>query len=239
MGDVFLVANVKSPALLKVSSVEASRLLQERIGVNAAPVVVARDMNRAEFLSTALTAMSLGLNSMMLAWGDRYPKSVRSTNVRDFSSLSEAIRAVAEIRRRAGSAIHLLAPVDLTRLESDEGVVKAKRRLTSGVDYLLAQPPTTNTGPTFEKHLALLDSSGLRGKVLLGVFPFRSMKDLSECEKNFGWRLPQALHRAAAGGERPLLRIAREVVRAVRKAGLPGVYVSTRGRPSVAERLLS
>lgn len=238
-GDLFLVANNKRPELLKLSTVEAAYILQDRLKVKAAPVIVARDMNRLQFLSTVVTVLAFGLDSAMIAWGDAYPASARVTNVRDFPSLGDALREVASIRRQASSAIRLLAPVDLNRLSNPRGVAQAKERLRAGADLLLAQPPTTDAESTFDGHSSTLEKSGLKDRVLLNVFPFRSRKDVEECEKFFGWRLPRSLHPRAENGKSSLAEVERAIVRRLRADGFPGVYLSTRGDPSAAETILS
>ncbi len=238
-GDLFLVASVKNPDLLKISTVEAALLLKERLGVKAAPVLVARDMNRLQFLSTIVTAISLDLDSLMVVWGDAYPASAKATNVRDFSSLANVLHEASAIRRQARSSANLLAPVDLNRLGSRRGVAQARERLRAGAVYLVAQPPTTDAEETFEKHTSLLEASGLKGRVMLNVFPFRDEKDARECEKYFGWKLPRRLFETASRGERALVDSERSVVRRLRAEGFPGVYLTTRGTPSVAQLLLS
>jgi hypothetical protein len=75
-------------------------------------------------------------------------------------------------------------------------------------------------------------------RILLNVFPFRDERDVAECERNFGWRLSKKLHRTAAAGGDSLVRSEREVVRRLREEGYPGVYLSTRGAPSIASKLL-
>jgi len=239
LGDVFLVADVKNPGLAKLSTVEASFLLQQRLQVKAAPVIVVRDMNRLQFLSMVLTAISLDLDSMMIAWGDDYPASARAANVRDFTSLREAIIQASELIGRAGSSIRLFAPVDLNGLATPRGVDLAKHRLGAGADFLLAQPPTTDSGRTFGHHASLLEGSDLKGRVLLNVFPFRNEKDIKDCERYFGWRLPKSLHQAAGSGEASLIKEEKKVIRRLRAEKFPGVYLTTRGTPAVAGQLLS
>lgn len=239
LADLFLVADVKNPDLLKLSTIEASLMLQERLGVEAAPVIVVRDSNRLRFLSSVLTGISLGLKSMMLVWGDRYPAAAGTSNVRDFASLGEAIRQAATIRKRARVPTRFFAPVDLGMLGEAKGVGLARERLESGADLLLAQPPTTDPEATFDRHVSLLEEAGLKDRVLLNVFPFKGAKDVRDSERYFGWSLPRSLHDAARRGEPSLLEMEREVIRRTRSEGLPGVYVATRGVPSVARRLLA
>ena len=236
--DLALVANVKNPSYVKLSTIFAASLLQERIGLSAAPSIVARDENRLQLASSVLTAMELELKAMLLVWGDRYPIQVGATNVRDHHSLAEIIRQAAGLRRRVGSSTRILAPVDLRLLRRESGVRVARSRIRAGAELLLAQPPTTDAGATLQEHLALLESTGLMDRVMLNVFPFRDTRDVSHCEEYFGWKLPRSLHRTAAKGGDALLEEAREVHKGIKAAGLPGVYVATRGRPAVARDIL-
>jgi len=237
--DLFLVADVKDTRFLKLSTIEAASILQEHLGVSAAPVIVVRDMNRPQFLSSVLTAIAKGLGSVMLAWGDDYHTAANVTNFRNFSSLAQAIEEASTISRRAGSGTRFLAPVNIAKLSGPGGVTKAKGRLKSGADLLLAQPPTTDAPETFEKHASALRENGLTEKVLLNVFPFRDESDVRQCEESFGWELPRSLRREAAAGEQSLLEAAKSVVRRLREERFPGVYLATRGDPGVAQLLLS
>src|SRR5712692_8738021 len=171
--DLVLVANLKNPAYHRVSAVEAASLIQARAGVPAAPTIVARDENRFQLRSTILTAMALGLGTIMLAWGDRYPAGVGATNVRDYRSLAEVIEEGAMLSRMIGRTERILAPVDLRLLPSKSGRRMSKSRLKAGAELLLAQPPTTDAKTTLQEHLSVLERSGLMEKVLLNVFPFR------------------------------------------------------------------
>jgi 5,10-methylenetetrahydrofolate reductase len=237
--DIILVADVKNTRFLKFSTVEAAVLVKERLGVDAAPVIVLRDFNRQKFLSAVLTGISMDLKSMMIAWGDQYPPNAKASNVRDFSSLAAALRQASFIRKKAGSSAIFLAPVDVGKLAHPEGVALAKGRLRGGADYLLAQPPTTDAAATFDRHLELLEAAKLKSHVLLNVFPFRDSKDVKQCERYFGWRLSDSLHLAARRGTSALFDAERGVIERLREERLPGVYLNTRGSTKVAERLLA
>jgi 5,10-methylenetetrahydrofolate reductase len=239
LADVVLVADVKNPRLLKVSALEAALMLKNTLRVDAAPVLVVRDLNRPQFLSSVLTGVAFGLKSMMIAWGDRHPAAARSTNVRDFPDLAHALREASRIRRRARSSAVFFAPVDVDGLAGTAGRAVAERRVKAGADYLLAQPPTTDAQGEFERHASLVQHAGLEGKVLLNVFPFRGKRDVRECERYFGWRLPRSIHRTAARGASELLASERAVVRRLERDGFPGVYLSSRGIPGLAASLLA
>jgi hypothetical protein len=235
--DLVLVGDHKGPGFLKFSAVQAAALLEGRAGVRSAPVIVARDANRLQLRSSILTAVGLGIRDIMLAWGDRYPAG-GPANVYDYPSLAALISDAREIAEDAGEKVRLLAPVDLRSLGSPRGAAMAHARLRAGAELLLAQPPTTDSGRTLEAHGRLLVASGLKGRVLLNVFPFRGRDDLASCERFFGWSLPDEVHRAAGAGEEALTEEARRVTAGLRGRGYPGVYASTRGDPRVARRLL-
>ena len=236
--DLFLVASLKNPNLLKFSSIQAAALLQERAKVKAAPVIVTRDANRPQILSSILTSVGLGLHSLMLVWGDRYPGTSGVRNSYDFRSLSQVIAEARAIATRAGANARILAPITITNLKSRHGSKLASSRLKAGAYLLLAQPPTTDSLGTFDAHAGLLDAAGLRGSVLPCVFPFRGEDDVSKSEKYFGWKLPGRLHRLARSGKEALTTEAREVAKRLKLEGFPGVYLSTRGEPQMAKEIL-
>jgi hypothetical protein len=237
--DVFLIANNKNPGLLKLSAVEAGGILRDRLKVAAAPVVVVRDMNKPQFLSTVLSIVALGFDDIMLAWGDPYPSDQNATNVRDFRSLGEAIGEARRISDRAGASTRIFAPVDLRTLKTPKGRAMAESRLTSGADYLLAQPPTTDASGTLDSHTELLEQTSLARRVLLNVFPFRSEEDVAKIEKFFGWSPSDQLRMDAGSGRTTLLGEERRIAERIRKRSLPGIYVSTRGSPGYVKELLS
>jgi 5,10-methylenetetrahydrofolate reductase len=235
--DVVLVASLKDPGLVTVSTTAAASLITENVGVEGAPVIVARDSNRREMGSTILGAYSLGLKTLMLAWGDRGHRG-DPMNVYDYRSLSEVIIQAKAISAASKTRCRLLAPVDLARLGRADGVRVARSRLEAGADLLLAQPPTTDSSDAMDRHLAVLEASGLRNRVLLCAFPFRDANDVIQTEKYFGWKLPPSFKRKAASNVFDPIGEARLLVRRLRKDGLPGVYLSTRGTPLVAREVL-
>jgi hypothetical protein len=236
--DVVLVASLKRPDISSLPPTDTGILLRKRLGLDAAPVLVVRDQDRLQLLSSVVGVLVGGLRSMMLAWGDAdLPR--RSPKLMGFSGLGEALAEASQIREGARFRCRFFAPVDLRRLFTTGGVALAKERLAAGSDYLLAQPPTTDAADTFESHARLIRKAGLEGKVILNVFPFRGPQDVKECEKYFGWQLPKSLHENAVEGESYLLGVEKEVVRRMRSEHFPGVYLSTRGTPALARDLLS
>lgn len=235
--DVMLVADVKDRKILKLSSLEATILLKLRGGTEAAPVIVLRDLDRPRYLSAVLTCLTLGLGHAMIAWGDDYPTGSGVLRGRDFTTLAESIREAVLLRKRARSATEFLAPVNVESLGAPRGLALAKGRVRAGAALLLAQPPTIDLEALGE-HLRILRAAKLESRVLLNVFPFKGPEDLRRCEAYFGWRFPKRLHRRAEKGEGALREAEREVVNGLRDAGLPGVYLNTRGIEGIAGELL-
>jgi 5,10-methylenetetrahydrofolate reductase len=238
LADSILVADVKDTGRVKLSPVHSAAVLRAETGADAIPVITARDANRLLLLSTIMTAFSLGLSSIMIVLGDRYGPSDGAKNVYDFDSVSDLLRVARDLSRRANVRCRFLAPVDLAKLRTARGLRLARDRLRSGADLLLAQPPTTDADMTLPRHAKLLESTGLGGKVLLNVFPFRNAADVQGCREKFGWDLPPRLDRIARDGESALLREAKRVASGIRARNLAGVYVSTRGRPEHARFIL-
>ncbi|MCS4540258.1 MAG: methylenetetrahydrofolate reductase [Thaumarchaeota archaeon] len=238
LADAILVADVKDLSRLKLSSVFAAAILRRELGVEAIPVITARDLNRAALKTMYLTALSYGLDSVMLVWGDRYNGHDGVKNVYDYRSLSEAIRDARRLSERADLNANLLAPVDLSTLDSRQGLSVATSRLSSGADGLLAQPPTSDLSHTLQKHSETLLAHKLDSGVLLNIFPFRSKEDIDACRARFGWNIPKEMDMIAQEGEARLLKEGKLIVERIREQKLSGVFVSTRGRPELARFIL-
>jgi len=237
--DCFVVADMKDLGRLKLSSIYTAAMLKQELDTDVIPVIAVRDSNRSAVRTLFLTALSYGLDSVMLVWGDKYGDGEGSANVYDYPSLSEAIREMRALADRANVSATILAPVNVAALETTKGASIASSRLESGADCLLAQPPTSDTSVTLPEHLRLLDAKGLKSSVLLNVFPFRDKEDIDACRARFGWKIPEVADKLATeGGEARLIRESRMVVEKMRENGLPGVYVSTRGRPELARFIL-
>ena len=238
LADAILVADLKEPGRLKLSSVFTAAVLKQELGVEAIPVITARDMNRPAIRALVLTALAYELHSLMLVWGDKFAEADGAKNVYDYPSLSEQISDTRALTNRADSKATILAPVDLSKLDTERGLGIAESRISSGADILLAQPPTTDALNTLDEHLRTLERHNLASKVLLNVFPFRSREDIESCRARFGWRIPTEMEKIAARGEASLLKAAKAVVEGAREAKAPGVFISTRGRPELARYML-
>ncbi|QQG48924.1 MAG: hypothetical protein HY247_01000 [archaeon] len=237
--DIVLVSSLKRADVVMLPPVHSAAILEERAGVKAAPVIVVRRMTRDEFDSTVLESLALGLDAVMLAWGDPDPLLPRVRSPEGHATLSEAIARAKLLAKRAGRDLRVLSPVDLRTLSTRPGGTIVSSRLAAGADTLLAQPPTTDAGVTFEEHAAAVGMARLKEKVMLSVFPFFSAEDVTKREAAFGWRLSEEVHRAAEQGADALVGESRRIVGRLRTDGFPGVYLSTRGDPSIAERILS
>ena len=239
LADAILVADVKDLSRLKLGTIYSAAMVQEEVGIEAVPVITARDSNRPAIRSAILTALSLGLDSLMFVWGDTYSEDNGAKNVYDYTGVGEMMREAGALFDRAGVRPTFFAPLDLATLDTPRGRRLAHSRLKSGAEYLLAQPPTADVVHTFPSHMRTLRRRRLDSRVLLNVFPFRSLDDIEYCRKKFGWDVPHHLDAIAEkGGEPELLREAKRVVDRLRTVGSQGVYVSTRGRPELARFIL-
>jgi len=238
LADAILVADMKDPTRLQLASIYTSAILKDELGVEVIPVIPTRDMNRKAIRSMFLSCLSLGLESVSLVWGDPYSAGDGSKNVYDFRTLAEALAEARALAERADVNATLFSPVDISALHSPKGLRVAEARLEAGSDVLLAQPPTSDVSRTLDRHIEVLAEKGLEKKVLHNIFPFRSREDVQACRERFGWDLPPELDRIAIEGERRLLKEARSVTDSLRARGLPGGYVSTRGKPELARYIL-
>ncbi len=237
--DCVLVADMKDLGRLKLASIYTAAMLKQELDTEIIPVIAVRDSNRSAVRTLFLTALSYGLHSVMLVWGDRYKEGEGSSNVYDYPSLSVVIREMRDLADRADVKATILAPVNIATLNTKKGETIASSRLESGADCLLAQPPTSDVSLTLPEQLRMIEEKGLRSSVLLNVFPFKDEEDIQSCRRRFGWSIPETLDRMAReGGEAMLLKESRSVVEKIREERLRGVYVSTRGRPELARFIL-
>ena len=79
-------------------------MLKQELDTEVIPVIAVRDTNRSGVRTFFLTALSYGLDSVMLVWGDRYVDGEGSANVYDYPSLSDAIREIGAWRTGRTSA---------------------------------------------------------------------------------------------------------------------------------------
>lgn len=239
LADCILVADMKDVGRLKLSSVYTAATLKQELDIEVIPVIGARDSNRSAVRTLFLSALSYGLDSVMLVWGDKYAEGDGSSNVYDYPSLSAVVKEMRELADRANVKATILAPVNVAALGTKKGDEIALSRIKSGADCLLAQPPTTDVTETLARHEKALEEKELKNRVLLNVFPFTSKEDIDACRKRFGWDISASLDRMAVeGGEARLLKESRSVVEKMRDDRLPGVYVSTRGKPELARFIL-
>jgi 5,10-methylenetetrahydrofolate reductase len=239
LADCVLVADMKDMGRLKLSSIYTAAMLKKELDTEVIPVIAARDGNRSAVRTLFLSALSYGLDSVMLVWGDKYNEGEGSSNVYDYPSLSVVIKEMRELADRANVKATILAPLNIATLGTAKGDELATSRVKSGADCLLAQPPTSDVELTLPEQVRRLEEKKLKKRVLLNVFPFRDRQDIDFCRKRFKWDIPPVLDKMAdEGGEARLLKESRAVVEKMREAHLPGVYVSTRGRPELARFIL-
>ena len=200
--DCFVVADMKDLGRLKLSSIYTAAMLKQELDTEVIPVIAVRDTNRSGVRTLFLTALSYGLDSVMLVWGDKYNEGEGSANVYDYPSLSEAIKEMRALADRANISATILAPVNVATLETKKGASIAV--LPPGERGGLPPRAAAHLRRLrhLPEHLRLLDGKGLRPNVLLNVFPFRDKEDIDACRARFGWKIPDVADRLAAGGRR-------------------------------------
>lgn len=233
--DAILVSDVRDEKRVKLSTIYTSEIIQKELGIPVYPVINARDSNKVQTRTQILTSLALSLKGVMLVWGDRYKAGIK--NVYDYRTLSEMIHECRELISRSGMDFAILAPVNLSLLNSDKGVNLAQERLKKGADLLLSQPPTTDE-KTLRMYDNILMKYDLKKKVLLNVFPFRDTEDVKICRERFGWQISEEIERITSKGENEILRYLKGMIEKIRLFGYKGVYVSTRGRPEIARFIL-
>jgi 5,10-methylenetetrahydrofolate reductase len=239
LADCVLVADMKDLGRLKLASIYTAAMLKQELDTEVIPVIAVRDSNRSAVRTLFLTALSYGLDSIMLVWGDKYNDGEGSSNVYDYPSLSVVIKEMRDLADRANVKASILAPVNIATLHTKKGEGIATSRLESGADCLLAQPPTSDVSQTLPEQVKILEEKRLKANVLLNVFPFRDREDVQACRQRFNWNIPEVVDKMALeGGEARLLKESKSVVDRMRQGRLPGVYVSTRGRPELARFIL-
>lgn len=235
--DAILLADVKDVSKVKISTIYAAQHLKQELGVDVIPVITARDLNSVAIRTSVITAISQGIEAIMFVWGDKYNHG-EAKNVYDYPRLASMIKDAIEISKRAGIDLTVFAPINLSSLSKGQSMDMILDRLKCGASLLLAQPPTTDSISTLNEHIKIIKEHKLNGKVLLNIFPFRDKDDIVSIRKKFGWSLPKQLDEIATGGEPSLLKEAKKVADMIRESGLPGIYVSTRGKPELARFIL-
>jgi 5,10-methylenetetrahydrofolate reductase len=231
--DVVMVAELGTRGS-RPTTIEPSALLASTLGVRVLPVVSAALTGKGAFSAAVREAISKGIKGIVPVWGDRG----KSPKEGGFVGLWEAVTAARDIAMDHGGDFLIMAPANLSKFGRSKHLKLLSSRLENGADYLLAQPPTMDSEEAFALHQKALKDSGLMEKVIPQVFPFKDWEDVKKCRQKFGWEVPGRMAQVAARGEEALLDEAALVARRLRQEGFAGVYLSTRGRPELAARVL-
>jgi 5,10-methylenetetrahydrofolate reductase len=242
--DAFHVADLKNPRRRYMDSVITSlQLKQKQPWLEIMPTLTVRDRNKKSFYGVVASILNSGIDNLILVWGDPFTgkEQAYSSNAYDMRSVSESIRAARDVQKQFDSVnLCILSPLDLTKIRQPNYLEKVKERERSGSDVFLSQ--TFFGAPeTYIEAIDTVRSEGIRSPILHNVFPFFGYDDALDISKRF--QLPvskELLDRLRAGGAAEGLRIAsgfREALHANR-GKVNGVYVSSRGEPELAIRVV-
>jgi len=246
--DAFVVPEMAS-AVMKASSLGGSLFLQIN-GLEAVVQVCCRDRNRLALQADILSAAALGIRNLMVVKGDDiavgdHPQA-RAVNDLDLFELLDVIKQLQAGKDMAGielkgsprflvgSTFNAGAQGGLLDLEFDE----LEKKAASGVKFIITTPVFDLK--ILERILKRLDTTkiALIPKVLLlksaGMARYmnRNIKNIS---------IPEVFIKSiqrAPDKPQECIKIAAELIRQIRKLGLPGVVISTIGWEDKLPQLL-
>lgn len=243
--DAFHVADLKRPGRWYMDSLMTAIRLKEKFPwVVVVPTLSARDRNAKALRQAIASALFFGIDNLTLVWGDRFnQRNARSPrNVYDVAGVSGLVGLAREVQKRTGSSnLCVLTPIDLTKLNDARylAMIKAREKATS--DVFISQIFVGEA----EDYLSLLDtlrSEGVRSPILHNIFPFYGHKDALDISRRFNLKLGKPLlDELKVGGVAAGVKIAssfREALEA-NKGKVNGVYISSRGEPELALRLVN
>ena len=242
--DAFQIADLKRPRRSYVDSVTtASRLREKFKWAEAIPTISARDRNRKALREGVASALFSGMENLILVWGDKFLPSEEgeSSNVYDVEGLAGLIRLAREVQSKTEAGeLSILTPIDMARLGDDSYLEIVKGREAASSNVFLAQIFLGDP----EEYLRLLKRlrrEGVKSPVLHNVFPLLGYEDAVDISKRFGLSVSDSLLKELKEGGAPAgMKFAtkfREALYAERKE-TQGVYVSSRGEPELAIRLV-
>jgi 5,10-methylenetetrahydrofolate reductase len=243
--DTFHIADIKNTRRVYMDSVlTAIQLKKQHPWLEVIPTLTARDRNKRALSGTLASILNSNIENLILALGDRYKGIEReyASNVYDIGKLSELLLEARQIEGRFDDAhLCLLCPINLTRVRDDRYLRIIAGREEAGADIFLAQ---TYLGPidTYLEAIDIVRSQGIESPILHNVFPFLSYEDALDVSRRFGFEVSKgSLSRLKEGGPNEGIRLAAEFrdILQSHRGKINGVYVSSRGEPELAIRIIS
>ncbi len=242
--DGFHVADLKVPGWRYLDSVMTAVRLKERLRwLDIAPTIATRDRNRKAMEEAVATALFFGVENLILVRGDPFPEGEAggSKNVYDVARLSDAVKLARKVQEKVSQAeLSILTPIDVARAREPSYLEMIRGREKATSDIFLAQ--IFGGGP--DEYLELIDrirGEGIRSPILQNVFPFYSSEDAVRVSRRFGFGVgSDLLAELKDGGVTAGVRAAGRFRDALysNRGKVNGVFVSSRGEPELAIRLV-
>ena len=242
--DAFHVADLKRPGRGYIDSVMTAVHLREKFPwIEVAPTLSARDRNKKALQESVATSLFFGIDNMILVWGDRFTEGEpgKSANVYDVVGVSGLIQLARGVQGRTKSGgLCILTPIDLGKVKDARylAMIKAREKATS--DVFLSQIFAGEA----EDYLSLIDivrSEGVKSPILHNVFPFYGHADALDISSRFGLPVSrEILNQLKEGGAAAGVRIASRFRQELHDnhGKVNGVFISSRGEPELAIRLV-
>ena len=238
MVDAFVVPEMNN-AVMRLSSLGGAFLLQSK-GLETVMQVCCRDRNRLALQGDLLAAHALGVPNVMAVTGDEITHGdhhqAKAVNDLDLLELLTAIKTMQTGRDLAGvdlkGAPQFLVGATV-KVTNDAGALKQElaaldRKIGAGARFFTTQPVFDVT--VLEK---FREQAGKRqAAVIPTVMLLKSVGMARYINANMEMKIPEVYVtriQKSSDRVRECVQIAAEFVAAVKKAGFPGVLVSTIG----------
>ncbi len=212
------------------STLETVQLLKEYSAFQVVPHLTLRLYTPRNVKRLLRECHASDIRSLFVVRGDDYEHEEGS-----YRYSSEMIQHIRELNHElsVGAACNPHAPK-----EQELRSIKAKAE--AGATYLISQP--VFSVEEYQKYVAWLRENGITLPVIPGIMPLKSAKTIEFINKNIKEiKIPEEvkeMHINSANIEAVCIAFNRQLIRALCKAGAPGVDVFSRGDVRLTEQIL-
>jgi len=242
--DAFHIADLRVPGRRYLDSVTTSIRLRERFSwLEVAPTISARDRNRKSLQEAVATALYFGVDNLILVRGDPWLQTEEdhSKNVYEVNRVSELVQLAREVQQwTSAPELCLLTPLDVMKTSNQRYLETIRNRERATSDVFLTQMFVGEPEEYLER-VDMIRGEGVKSPILHNVFPLYSYEDAQEISRRFGLPIAKGiLDELKEGGAAAGIRVAtrfRDAMEA-NKGKVNGIFVSSRGEPELAIRLV-
>ena len=237
--DAFMIPEM-SNAVMRMSSLGGCMLLQNK-GLDTVMQICCRDRNRLALQADLLAAHALGISTVLAITGDDpsfgdHPRA-RAVNDVDLLELLGGIRnlqagrdmAGVELKGTPSFCVGSIVRAGASGGALDKEIEEMERKISSGVEFFITPPVfDLQTLGKFMKRTAALSP-----KIIPTVLLLKSVGMARYIQRHLDYvQIPEEVVRRiqnAPDKARECVRIAAEMVSAIKEAGYSGVLISTVG----------